>query len=201
MGAILVDNLEIPSMNVINDAMQSGERALMLAEFKLSLNSYLSELATSPVRSLSDIIEFNKKHPVEVNIGHRKDFIFIHNYHAHLIFYVLSFNINIQLLYYWSQERMAEFGQDYLLQSEATNGIGPTEEHAILKLNKLYKRGLEKIMQDKPIGCNCSPRCICSQPACHWRLSGNNCSSWVCCKWRPFCHLLRRVERIGAEAY
>ena len=84
-GAILVDNLEIPSMNVINDAMQSGERALMLAEFKLSLNSYLSELATSPVRSLSDIIEFNKKHPVEVNIGHRKDFIFINNYHAHLI--------------------------------------------------------------------------------------------------------------------
>lgn len=69
MGAILVDNLEIPSMIVINDAMQSGERALMLAEFKLSLNSYLSELATSPVRSLSDIIEFNKKHPVEVIVS------------------------------------------------------------------------------------------------------------------------------------
>ena len=67
MGAILVDNLEIPSMNVINDAVQSGERALMLAEFKLSLNSYLSELATSPVRSLSDIINFNK-HPIEVRI-------------------------------------------------------------------------------------------------------------------------------------
>jgi len=54
-------------MNVINDAVQSGERALMLAEFKLSLNSYLSELATSPVRSLSDIINFNK-HPIEVRI-------------------------------------------------------------------------------------------------------------------------------------
>jgi len=67
MGAILEDNLEIPSMNVINDAVQSGERALMLAEFKLSLNSYLSELATSPVRSLSDIINFNK-HPIEVRI-------------------------------------------------------------------------------------------------------------------------------------
>jgi amidase len=64
LGAILVDNLEIPSMNVINDAV--GERALMLAEFKLSLNSYLSELATTPVKSLSDIIEFNDKHPVEV---------------------------------------------------------------------------------------------------------------------------------------
>jgi hypothetical protein len=92
MGAILVDNLEIPSMNVINDAMQSGERALMLAEFKLSLNSYLSELATSPVRSLSDIIEFNKKHPIEVNIGHTKDLIFIHKYHVHLISYEFSLN-------------------------------------------------------------------------------------------------------------
>jgi amidase len=69
MGAILVDNLEIPNMNIINDAVQSGERALMLAEFKLSLNSYLSELASSPVRSLSDIIDFNNKHPVEVKIA------------------------------------------------------------------------------------------------------------------------------------
>lgn len=66
MGAILVDNLEIPSMKIINNAVQSGERALMLAEFKLSLNSYLSELATSSVRSLSEIIEFNNKNPVEV---------------------------------------------------------------------------------------------------------------------------------------
>ena len=54
LRVILVDNLEIPSMEVINNAMQSGERALMLAEFKLSPNSYLSELTTSPVRSLSD---------------------------------------------------------------------------------------------------------------------------------------------------
>uniref|UniRef100_A0ACD5ZGK4 Uncharacterized protein n=1 Tax=Avena sativa TaxID=4498 RepID=A0ACD5ZGK4_AVESA len=109
LGATLVDNLEIPSMNVINDAVQSGERALMLAEFKLSLNSYLSELAISPVRSLSDIIDFNNKHPVE--------------------------------------ERTAEFGQSYLVQSEATNGIGPTEERAIAKLNKLCKEGLEKIVR------------------------------------------------------
>ncbi|KAM0859768.1 hypothetical protein ACQ4PT_046965 [Festuca glaucescens] len=108
LGAILVDNLEIPSMKVINDAVQSGERALMLAEFKLSLNSYLSELATTPVKSLSDIIDFNNNHPVE--------------------------------------ERTTEFGQSYLVQSEATNGIGPTEERAIVKLNELCKEGLEKIM-------------------------------------------------------
>ncbi|RLM48429.1 hypothetical protein C2845_PMPSC055918 [Panicum miliaceum] len=110
MGANLVDNLDIPSMNVINDAVQSGERALMLAEFKLSLNSYLSELAKSHVRSLSDIIDFNNKHPIE--------------------------------------ESLAEFGQDYLIQSDATNGIGRTEERAIARLNKLCKRGLEKVMQD-----------------------------------------------------
>ncbi|XP_015697226.2 probable amidase At4g34880 [Oryza brachyantha] len=108
MGAILVDNLEMPSMNIINDAIRSGERALMLAEFKLSLNSYLSELATSHVRSLSDIIDFNNKHPVE--------------------------------------EKMAEYGQSYLLQSEATNGIGPTEKKAIAELNKLCG-GMEKIMR------------------------------------------------------
>nr|CAB3499892.1 unnamed protein product [Digitaria exilis] len=119
MGAILVDNLEIPSMNVINDAVQSGERALMLAEFKLSLNSYLSELATSPVRSLSDIINFNNKHPIE--------------------------------------ERMAEFGQDYLIQSEATNGIGRTEERAIARLNKLCKRGLGKVMQDNQLDAIVAP--------------------------------------------
>ncbi|KAL6643426.1 hypothetical protein ACP70R_018192 [Stipagrostis hirtigluma subsp. patula] len=119
LGAILVDNLEIPSMNVINDPKQSGERTLMLAEFKLSLNSYLSELATSPVRSLSDIIEFNNQHPIE--------------------------------------ERMAEFGQDYLLQSEETNGIGPTEERAIAKLNKLCKKGLEKVMQDNQLDAIVAP--------------------------------------------
>ncbi|WVZ58154.1 hypothetical protein U9M48_008455 [Paspalum notatum var. saurae] len=101
------------------DVVQSGEHALMLAEFKLSLNSYLSELASSPVRSLSDIIELNKNHPFE--------------------------------------ERVAEFGQDYLLQSEATNGIGPTEERAILKLNKMCKRGLEKIMKENQLDAVVAP--------------------------------------------
>ncbi|KAF2912645.1 hypothetical protein DAI22_10g027000 [Oryza sativa Japonica Group] len=119
MGAILVDNLEIPNMNIINDAVQSGERALMLAEFKLSLNSYLSELASSPVRSLSDIIDFNNKHPVE--------------------------------------ERMAEFGQSYLLQSEATDGTGPTEKKAIAKLNELCESGLEKIMRVNQLDAIVSP--------------------------------------------
>lgn len=42
---------------------------------------------------------------------------------------------------------MAEFGQDYLIQSEGINGIGRTEECAIARLNKLCKRGLEKVMK------------------------------------------------------
>jgi amidase len=39
---------------------------LMKAEFKLSLNAYLSDLLRSPVRSLADVIAFNNAHPVEV---------------------------------------------------------------------------------------------------------------------------------------
>ena len=131
-----MDNLEIPSMKVINDAIQSGERALMLAEFKLSLNSYLSELVTTPVRSLSDIIHFNNKHPVEVITSCSPRF---------LVFVFL--NSNKILLKHLLQERMAEFGQSYLVQSEATDGIGLTEERAIAKLNKLCEEGLEKIVR------------------------------------------------------
>jgi len=42
------------------------ETLLMNAEFKLSLNAYLSDLLRSPVRSLADVIAFNNAHPVEV---------------------------------------------------------------------------------------------------------------------------------------
>ncbi len=40
----------------------------MKAEFKLSLNAYLSDLLYSPVRSLADVIAFNNAHPVEVSV-------------------------------------------------------------------------------------------------------------------------------------
>jgi len=43
------------------------ETLLMAAEFKLSINAYLSDLLYSPVRSLAQVIAFNEAHPVEVN--------------------------------------------------------------------------------------------------------------------------------------
>ncbi|XP_008457662.2 probable amidase At4g34880 isoform X2 [Cucumis melo] len=59
-GAILVDNLTIDRFDVITGS-SSGERTALLAEFKISLNAYLKQLVASPIRSLSDAIEFNKK--------------------------------------------------------------------------------------------------------------------------------------------
>ncbi|KAF7134914.1 hypothetical protein RHSIM_Rhsim08G0183700 [Rhododendron simsii] len=59
-GAILVDGLEIPSLEAIF-SMLGGEQIALQAEFKLSLNAYLKDLVTSPVRSLADVIAFNEK--------------------------------------------------------------------------------------------------------------------------------------------
>lgn len=66
IGAILVDNLEINNASIVRDAKKSGENVVMLAEFKLFLNAYLSELSYSPVRSLADVIAFNNEHNIEV---------------------------------------------------------------------------------------------------------------------------------------
>nr|XP_010920186.2 probable amidase At4g34880 [Elaeis guineensis] len=68
-GAILIDNLEINNASIIRDAKKSGEKAVMLAEFKLYLNVYLSELSNSPVRSLADVIAFNNEHSAEERIA------------------------------------------------------------------------------------------------------------------------------------
>ncbi|KAI3849245.1 hypothetical protein MKX03_001644 [Papaver bracteatum] len=61
-GAILVDNLEIEHIDIITNPGHSGELTVMKAEFKQSLNIYLKELITSPVRSLANVIAFNKNH-------------------------------------------------------------------------------------------------------------------------------------------
>ncbi|RID75973.1 hypothetical protein BRARA_B02980 [Brassica rapa] len=53
-GAIVIENLTMPSTD-------SGEVTALLAEFKISLNAYLKALVKSPVRSLGDVIAFNKK--------------------------------------------------------------------------------------------------------------------------------------------
>ncbi|KAK9055681.1 hypothetical protein SSX86_026766 [Deinandra increscens subsp. villosa] len=61
-GAILVENLEIINFNQIISSMFNGEDIAFSAEFKLALNAYLKELVASPVRSLADVIAFNKKY-------------------------------------------------------------------------------------------------------------------------------------------
>ncbi|XP_065629798.1 probable amidase At4g34880 [Quercus suber] len=62
-GAILVDHLEIANIGMILDYKASGEETALLAEFKISLNAYLKELVSSPVRTMADVIAFNNKNP------------------------------------------------------------------------------------------------------------------------------------------
>ncbi|KAJ4962768.1 hypothetical protein NE237_022707 [Protea cynaroides] len=57
-GAILVDNLQIANLSAIFSS-QSGEGYALLTEFKIALNSYLSELVSSPIKTLADAIAFN----------------------------------------------------------------------------------------------------------------------------------------------
>jgi len=60
-GAVLVDNLEIENIDEISSGRSAG--VAVAFEFKYSLNAYLKDLVTSPVRSLEDVIAFNNKHP------------------------------------------------------------------------------------------------------------------------------------------
>ncbi|XP_078174329.1 putative amidase At4g34880 [Carex rostrata] len=76
-GAILIDNLQIPNISAILDYNQSGEELALAAEFKVALNEYLSKLASSPVRSLSDVISFNEKHKKEEKIKEYGQLIFL----------------------------------------------------------------------------------------------------------------------------
>ncbi|KAK9286523.1 hypothetical protein L1049_014921 [Liquidambar formosana] len=58
-GAVLVDHLQIDNIRALFTS--SSEDQALQAEFKLALNAYLKELVASPVRSLADVIAFNKK--------------------------------------------------------------------------------------------------------------------------------------------
>ena len=64
---VVIENIDIADLDVIQNATVSGELAVLAAEFKISLNAYLSDLSFSPVRSLADIIQFNNAHPDEVS--------------------------------------------------------------------------------------------------------------------------------------
>ena len=58
LGATIIDPAEIPTAK----KMGEGEMTVLLHEFKADLDSYLSGLAESRVRSLRDVIEFDEKH-------------------------------------------------------------------------------------------------------------------------------------------
>ncbi|KAF2926233.1 hypothetical protein DAI22_06g110800 [Oryza sativa Japonica Group] len=65
-GAVVIENLDIANLTVIQDVLNNGQQIVLPAEFKSSLNTYLSDLSYSPVRSLAEIIAFNDAHPIEV---------------------------------------------------------------------------------------------------------------------------------------
>ncbi|RZC91794.1 hypothetical protein C5167_027850 [Papaver somniferum] len=58
-GAIVIDNLGINNIQTVLSPYQSGQQRVLYSEFKQSINVYLSGLVYSPVRSLTDIINFN----------------------------------------------------------------------------------------------------------------------------------------------
>lgn len=64
---MVIENIDIAkNLTEVQNVLFSNEHIAMIAELKLSLNAYLSDLLYSPVRSLADVIAFNKAHPVEV---------------------------------------------------------------------------------------------------------------------------------------
>nr|CAB3484027.1 unnamed protein product [Digitaria exilis] len=75
--AIVVENFGIANLDVIQNATVSGELAVLAAEFKISLNAYLSDLSYSPVQSLAEIIAFNNAHPDEEMLQRFGQLIFL----------------------------------------------------------------------------------------------------------------------------
>jgi amidase len=58
LGATLVDPIE----SIHTEAFEDDEITVLLTEFKVGLNAYLSELRNTNVRSLADVIAFNDDH-------------------------------------------------------------------------------------------------------------------------------------------
>lgn len=57
----MVDNLEIPNFELVLLSLDAAEDIALKAEFKIDVNAYLQNLVKSPVRSLKDVITYNKK--------------------------------------------------------------------------------------------------------------------------------------------
>jgi amidase len=63
-GATIVDPVSIPNFDA--DAFTASEQTVLLYEFKAGLNAYLADLEPgAKVRTLEDIIEFNRRHAAE----------------------------------------------------------------------------------------------------------------------------------------
>lgn len=63
LGAIITDPADIPTARQMSES--KNEETVLLFELKADMNAYLSELTTSPVRSLAEIIAFNQAHSTE----------------------------------------------------------------------------------------------------------------------------------------
>ena len=63
LGAEIIDPANIPTAKQMSSS--DAEFTVLLFEFKADLNSYLAELASSPVRTLEEIMAFNLAHAEE----------------------------------------------------------------------------------------------------------------------------------------
>jgi amidase len=63
LGAVIIDPADIPSAKQM--AESKSEETVLLFELKADLNAYLADLASSPVRTLAEIIAFNEEHAEE----------------------------------------------------------------------------------------------------------------------------------------
>ncbi|HZO73923.1 MAG TPA: amidase [Ktedonobacteraceae bacterium] len=60
LGAEVIDPANVPTAKQMSDS--EAELTVLLFEFKADLNQYLAELVSSPVRTLEEVIAFNRAH-------------------------------------------------------------------------------------------------------------------------------------------
>ena len=136
---------------MILDYKASGEETALLAEFKISLNAYLKELVSSPVRTMADVVAFNNKNPELVSLQ------------AYFLFHLYSCKkLTLDYDHFGGvamQEMINEIDQDHFLSMEATKGIGKVEKAALSNLARLSKDGFEKLMMNNKLDALVTPKC------------------------------------------